>query len=177
MPELPEFSILEKPHLMGRDISEARESFYALAKSRVTFRSQEEHVDFEKRVFGDDWEISSAVYVLSTGSSGEPTNLERWVTGLEISINKDFFGEENKDLISYAIEHEVYEAYLWAKRGYQPQSAHTNHMLARIKQFDMAMRDGKAEKLLTFYKKVNPESASELQYAYDKVKRRHSKRR
>ena len=35
----------------------------------------------------------------------------------------------------------------------------------------MAMTDGKAEKLLKFYKEVNQDTEDELQQAYDKAKK------
>jgi hypothetical protein len=78
--------------------------------------------------------------------------------------------KKNTDLIPYAIEHEIYEAWLWSKRGYIAQNSETNHLLARRKQFEAAMKDGKAEKLLDFYKKINPEITSELEYAYRKTR-------
>lgn len=168
--KVPDTSRLEKPHIVGRDMIEARKSFWELAQSRIVYRNQQEHIAFEKAVYGPNWENSSAVYVLSRGASGEGDNPDKWVTALEISINKDFFGQDNADLIPYAVEHEVLEAWMWSKRGISPQNSHTNHLLARRRQFEMAMKDGKAEKLLLFYKKVNPESESELQYAYDKAK-------
>lgn len=172
MSEMPPSGILENPHHIGRDIIEAKKSFWELAQSRTHYRTQEEHIAFEKSVFGDDWQVSSAVYVNSSGWSGDESDPEQWITGLEISINKDFFGEENKDLIPYAVEHEVFEAWMWLKRGIKTQSAQANHLLARRRQFEMAMKDGKAEKLRDFYKQVIPEFSSELDYAYDVAKRK-----
>jgi hypothetical protein len=102
--------------------------------------------------------------------------MEKWVIALEISINRDFFGEEHADLIPYAVEHEIYESWLWAKRGFHhPESSEVNHLLARRRQFEMAMKDGKAEKLLNFYKDKSPESASELQYAYERAKEKQKR--
>ena len=149
--KVPESAELKKPHHVGRDIIEAKKSFYKLAKSRITLRSRGEHIAFEKEVFGEDWALSSAVFVLAPGTSGSKNDLEKWVVALEISINKDFFGKENKDLIPYAVEHEVFEAWMRSKRGISPQSSKINHLLARRKQLEMAMKDGKAEKLLAFY--------------------------
>ena len=127
-------------------------------------------------MFGPNWEISSAVYVIGYGrQSGEADDPEKLVTGLEISINQDFFGEENKDLIPYAVEHEIFEAWMWSKRGISPWSTRTNHLLARRRQFEMAMRDGKAEKLRNFYRKVNPEFTSEIDYAYEVAQRKVKK--
>ncbi len=172
---LPESSELDKPYLIGRDVVEAKESFYELAKQRITYRSEDDHIKFEKSVFGHDWEKSSAVYVLSRKGLNVGENERRiWVTGLEISINTDFFGEDNKDLIPYAIEHEIYEMWLWTKPGISPQSSETNHLLARRRQVEMALKDGKAEKLISFYKELNPLFADELDYAYKVAQRKTS---
>ena len=107
-------------------------------------------------------------------TSREESDPDKWITALEISVNTDFFGQENADLIPYAVEHEVMEAWMWSKRGISPQDSHNKHLLARRRQFEMAMKDGKAERLLSFYKKASPRSESELQYAYDKAKTKAS---
>lgn len=91
---------------------------------------------------------------------------------LEISINKDFFGEKYKDLIPHAIEHELYEIWLGVKKGVKPKTLKTMHTMARQRQFDLAMADGKAEKLLFFYLYKNLGSAGELLNAYNKAKKR-----
>jgi len=168
---IPESSNLEQPHLIGKDILEARRSFWELAKSRIVYRNQQEHIDFEKTVFGPDHHVSSAIYVLQAKNIGEGDNFQRWVKALEISVNVDFFGEEYKDLIPYAIEHEIYEAWIGVKRGMSPKEINTGHLLARRRQFRMAMTDGKAEKLLKFYKQVNLDTEDELQQAYDKAQK------
>lgn len=169
---VPQSAILESHHYISRDIIEAKKNFWEFAKSRTKYRNQEDHISFEKEIFGEDWEVSSAVYINSPGWSGDENDPEQWITALEISINQDFFGEENKVLIPYAVEHEIFEAWLWSKRGIKPQSATANHLLARRRQFEMAMRDGNAEKLRDFYKKLTPELTSELDYAYAVAKRK-----
>jgi hypothetical protein len=169
---LPESAILENPHHISRDIAEARKSFYEMAKPRVVMRSQTEHVAYEKKYLGDEWKPRSAVFVIQTGKSGPEDNPERWVLGLDISVNKDFYGEENDDLIPYALEHEIYEAWLVVKRGTSPKSERERHLLARRRQFIMAEKDGKAERLLAFYKRKNLNFTEELESAYKHAKNR-----
>lgn len=167
---MPRSALLETPHLVEKGMADARESFYELAKSRITYRSREDHYAFEREIHGENWQRSGAVVVVQRSISEEGSYINKWVTALEISVNKDLFGEEHADLIPYAVEHEIYEIWLWAKRGYTPQNGETRHLLARRREYEMAMRDGKAEKLLDFDKRVNPTIISELEYAYQKAR-------
>jgi hypothetical protein len=170
----PKGSILETPHLIERDMANAKKSFYELARSRIIYRNQECHSIFQREIDESDRSVSSACLILQRKFVAD---ICKWITGLEISVNKDFFGEENADLIPYAVEHEIYEAWLYSKRGYSPQSVETGHLLARRREYEMAMRDGKAEKLLNFHKKVNLSIAREIEYAYQKArdKKEHSR--
>jgi len=170
---VPEYSRLETPHQVEGSPKESKQSFYELAHSRTRYCTQEEHLKFEKEVWGDDWQVSSAMYVIDR-NDGIATNQdeETFVNALDISINKDFFqfeGEDYSDLIPYAVEHEIYELCLYAKRGYRVQNSQSRHLLARKRQFEMAMRDGKAERLLEFYKKRNNLVGDELEYTYNKI--------
>jgi len=176
--KVPEYSYLEKPHKVEGTPKESRESFYELTKSRVKLVSQEEHLKFEKDIFGHDWKWSSAVYVIDKSDETTEEQQERWLKALDISVNKDFFvqgGEDYSDLIPYAVEHEIYESWMWTKKGYQPKNSRINHLLARRRQFEMAMKDGKAERLLEFYKRVNHSFGDELDYAYQKALKKFKK--
>ena len=156
--KVPEYSYLEEPHKVEGTPKESRQSFYELAKSRVRLVSQDEHLKFEKDIFGPDWGSCSAIYIIDTSDKIAEGQQERWLKVLDISVNKDAFiygGEDYSDLIPYAVEHEIYEAWLWTKKGYQPKNSRINHLLARRRQFEMAMKDGRAEKLLEYYKKLN----------------------
>jgi len=178
----PEYSMLEEPFRLEGLPGEVKKSFYELARSRVRVVPQDEHFQFERDIFGDDWQQSSAVYVTSTNEY----KTSRWnlfdrnkseirLNGLDISINKDFFVDGNRDcsdLIPYAAEHEIFEAWLSVKPGYQTKDPQKNHLLARVRQFEMAMEDGKAEKLLEFYKRINHLVGNELDYAYQKASKK-----
>lgn len=45
------------------------------------------------------------------------------------------------------------------------------HLLARKKQMELAFRDGKLERLIAFYTKLNPTYAEELKYTRKKIER------
>lgn len=166
------FEKLEKPSRVGRDMVEARKSFYELARSRIKLSTREEHIAFEKAAFGDDWDYSTAVCAITTATETSETNPKKWVIQLDISVDKDAFGEEHKDLIPYAVEHEIYEMWLFARGRYSPQSRKKRHLLARRRQFLMAMKDGKAKKLLKFCKMVATCPSSEFDYAYEKARQK-----
>jgi len=171
----PEYSKLEEPFNLEGLPSEVKKSFYELAESRTRVVSQDEHFQFEREVFGDDWQPSSAVYVTSTEQHKTDRGEETRLNGLDISINRDFFTDGNRDysdLIQYAVEHEIFEAWLSVKPGYQTKDPQKNHLLARVRQFEIAMKDGKAEKLLEFYKTRNHLTGNELDYAYKKASKR-----
>lgn len=149
-------------------MKKAKADFWELAKSRIFYRTDAEQLAFVKRLFGEDSQRRyTAVYVREVGTSGPEPDPEKWVTGLEISVNKDFFGNDFADLIPYAVEHEIYEAWLSVKRGLNP-SLEKQHLLARQRQFEMAARDGKAEKLRNFLS-TNPSYSDEVEYAYNKA--------
>ncbi|MEK7203202.1 MAG: hypothetical protein AAB653_02690 [Patescibacteria group bacterium] len=190
----PEYSKLDKPHKIEGAPAEAKKSFYELARSRVELVAEPEYFRFKKDVFGKDyWRYPSAAYILSRDDRITEDSVKRFVDTLDIKVNKDFFfleGEDYSDLIPYVVEHEIYESYLWSKKGfYQPKSNKAKHLsdthlLARRKEFELAMQDGKAERLLEFYKKkiysIEDESdyashKNELDYAYQKALKRHEK--
>ena len=92
-------------------------------------------------------------------------------TILSIAINENAFtinGEDYTDLIPYSIEHEIYEAWLTLDKGWR-LNLKERHLLARRKQYEIAMRDGKAERLLEFHNKNNIALKDEYEYAYQKA--------
>ena len=95
--ELPEYSKLEKSHKVEGTPHEARVSYYELAKSRVRLVTQEEHYKFEKDVFGEDWQKSSAVFIINRSNRIIEGSQERFVDALDISVNKDYFQLDGKD--------------------------------------------------------------------------------
>lgn len=161
---------LEEPYKIDRNLREAKTQFWEFAKSRVSLDSQEEHETFHKKHFPDNEKPSSAAFVLERGFTRDSDDPEKGVLGFKISINKDFYGKEYADLIPYAIEHEVYEAWIHAKRGWNPASTKQGHLLARKHQLKMAMIDGKAERLVKFYIERTPSLREEFEDAYRRVK-------
>lgn len=170
---IPESARLGVLHHIDNDMIEAKKSFWELAKSRITYRSQAEHLAYQKLIFGEDYNnVNTAVYVCAPVAYQEGDSVEKWVAGLEISINKDIFGDDYQDLIPYAVEHEIFEAWLSCKRGLQPKTLQEKHLLARRRQLEMAMADDNADRLLDFYKALDPGLSPELDYAYSVAERK-----
>ncbi len=169
----PAYSLLEVPLRIEDSVKVFRTKFYDLARSRVRFVSAAECLLFEKDVFGENTRgSSSAVYLVRVNRDEEGN---RNISALDIVLNKDFFKTELKDysdLIPYSIAHEIYEAWLYVKPGFNISNVEKAHLLARRRQFEMAVRDRKAEKLQTFLLRVNPLLVEEIAYAYDKAVRK-----
>jgi|SRR3989339_1429100 len=110
----------------------------------------------------------------------EDFNLTRFVSLLEIVVNEGLFEDVSrikqvnyKDLIPYVVEHDVYEAWLSAKRGAgQTIPVEIKHLLARRREFYLATREGKGQKLYDFHMFITPSCKEEYQAALDYAKRR-----
>lgn len=174
--KVPDYSYLTTPYKVEGIIWESKKSFYELALKRVRYLSANEHIRFEKDVFWDDYEISTAVYILDRNNViTSEWDEEIFVNALDISVNKDAFylnGEDYTDLIPYAVEHEIYEIWLFTKKGLRVQNSKMRHLLARRRQFEMAHKDWKIDRLMDFYKKINNTIDTELEYAYRKAKQK-----
>jgi len=160
---------LKNPREIDRNFQKAKQEFWELAQSRINIDTQEQHEVFHEAYFPKDEIPTSAAFALLPGYSKNSTDQEKAILEFEISINKDFFGDEYADLIPYAIEHEIYEAWLHAKRGWNPQTIKQGHLLARKYQLKKAMADGKAERLVDFYIKKFPHLKDEFEDAYERV--------
>lgn len=159
---------LENPHFLERNMKEAKANFWAFARSRTHVDTYEEHAKFHDAHFLKNIVPTSAAGVFERGST-EGDDPEKGILAMEISVNKDFFGEEYADLIPYAIEHEIYEMWVQAKRGLRV-SGDKPHFLARMHQIEMAMKDGKAERLIQFYCSKMPRIKGEFEEAFNRVK-------
>ena len=168
MKESPKVPALEDPHVIDRNFKEAKSQFWEFAKSRVKLVSQEDHEAFHKEYCPENEVPTDAIFALQKGISKNSDDPEKAVLGLEINVNRDFYGEEYADLIPYAIEHEIYEAWLHSKRGYNPTKK--EHSLARRHQIRMAMKDGKAERLVKFYSEKIPSLKEEFENTYHRIK-------
>lgn len=146
--------------------------FYNLARKKVKLLNSEDYSNFENKTFGDT-NGKTASYHLSYEGVEEGNIMKMKISNFEIMLNEDAFfinGKNYSDLIPYIIEHEIFETYLSVKPGYRPSTLEKKHLLARRKQYVLAMQEGKAEKLFEFHKNINLNLENELKYAYDKAK-------
>jgi len=60
-------------------MKKARASFWELAQSRVVYRTEAEQIDFEKKIFGKDWQRSTAIYVMQTDFSRPEDDPEKFI--------------------------------------------------------------------------------------------------
>ena len=161
---------LEKPVSLKGSISEDRTLFYDLAKERIEYQSRDENKGWWEKLSGKKGVETVATYVIGANNTvTESGNLERYVETLKIVVNRGIFeevseilGEDFTDLIPYVVEHDVYEAWLSAKRGAgQSLDTNTKHKLARRREFYLAEKAGLGDKLLKFQMAVNPNSEEE----------------
>lgn len=150
-------------------MTSARRPFYELAKSRIIIRKRECHEAFNLEMLGERRRCSPA-FAIVQHTTRERSYVQRWINALEISVDETFFDEKSADLMPYVIEHEIYELWLWSKMGYTPRDRETAHKLARRREVEMAMKDGKADKLRKFYTNIDLTVKNELDYAYQKAK-------
>ncbi len=168
---IPKYSKLGQTHKVEGVPKESMQSFRELAQSRVRVCSQEEYNRFQRDVLGADSQTTypEAMFLVSVANVVAEEHIERWVEALDIRVNRDYFiiGEEDyTDLIPYEVEHEIYETWLQAKRGVKPTNSHMIHLLARRREWEIAAKDGKIERLLEYRRKKNDIPAEELDYAY-----------
>lgn len=153
------FGHLGRLHYLEGTVREQQESLYELARSRLQIVSQEEHLEFAAKAYvGLPLALAPLTLVRHTAiptAEGE----KRWVSILAISINRDFYRigtDDYTDLIPYGVEHELCEAWLHVKPG-PPIDGDSRHLLAALREFYLAAKDGKAEKLLEFYRRKREE--------------------
>ena len=169
-PELPMTPVDGEVHKLDRDMSVAKRDFDKYARSHVVIDSADQHAEFHQKHFPANVLPSSAAFkVQKVWAEGDDP--ERGIIGFHASVNKDFFGEEYADLIPFAIDHEVYEAWLRVKRGLNATLTQA-HLLARMRQIENAMKAGKAERLVSFYSEKLPELKQEFEEMYKRVKKR-----
>ena len=164
--DLEQQIVLEKPRKM------CKEKFYELARSNVRFVSEKESKqifykasdDDLKREVGDNFVPCPFFYMTVITEKGD-----RKLESLDIVINKDFFqraDEDFTDILPYAIEHEIYEAWLCFVYGSEFNKA---HYLARRKEVKLAVKDQKIERLHLFYLLIHPNFALEVEKEYNKL--------
>ena len=174
----PESLYLPKPYKIEGAPKEAKERFYEMAKSRIVYLTKDEMIKFGEQATGEDESSTTGLYVRLSRKEVVDGNIDKWIDGLQIAINKDAFqidGQDFSDLIPYAVEHELYELWVKSKKGVSVQKTEKAHLLARRKQAEMALRDGKLDRMIEFYTSLNPEYAKELEYAREKARQKQYK--
>ena len=166
-PKLPESSFINLPHEVKGTPKEARASFYELAKNKIKYLSDKEVIEWVSKTIGPkEYPSKTAVSVIHTSES---KNLRKWVNNLEIIINKDAFkikGKDYSDLIPFVVDHEIFEGWLYAKKGVGSKKAHyEKHLLARRRQYLLAEQQGLGDKMLEWHNKLNPAIKEECEYA------------
>ena len=160
---------VEKPTaFIITDIQKQSESYLAYARNRVQTLSSH---DFKS------WMINNTGKIVlgATGWFINKYTSENTVT-FNSAINEDSFmvnGTDYRDLIPYAIEHEVQESLsriLTRKGVVQTPDAHS---IGMMKEFELAAKDGKQNRLYNFLQLIAPKRKSEYQPAYDKVSIAH----
>jgi len=174
---LPESSLLREPHKIEGPMTEARESFYELAKSKIKYLSSQEIAEWHKKMSGRENYVTTISYIVSHNSDvTEDGDFEKWVNALEIVVNKDvatFNGEDFSDCMPFIIEHDIYEAWLSAKKGAATSlDVAKKHLLARRREFLMAEEQGLGEKLHKFQMAVNSGNKKEYDEALNYARRR-----
>lgn len=207
--EFAEFSPFE---IRGR-VSEARDTFYSIARSRLRFLNENDMAKWQGD-HGRPGIVTNASYIIGINtnthfsvdeevaplvknllSSNKKTqdqilvefadrikviSIEKWITELDIVVNKDLFdriqtytGVDYTDITPYVVDHEIFEAWLTAKKGVgSTLSVDKKHLLARRRELLLAEQDGRAEKLFQYHMAINPISEKEYRYAWDKAKYR-----
>lgn len=159
---------LEKAFIVPDSPKQARKEFYELARSRTKILGPWEFKLFQMGLSGNDRPKDLAQFVIRGPYDSEVP--KRRLTVLSIAINENAFtiNGEYTDLIPYSIEHEIYEAWLALDKGWGLNNKE-RHLLARRKQYEIAMRDGKAERLLGFQNKNDIALKDEYDYSYQKA--------
>lgn len=177
---LPGFAYLGEEFWIRDASTQTRESFYELARSRIGYFSARECWEIGRRCFDADavfgisaffiYEVKPLHRCIFDNRSGRSTQtISSAVTAFYIVVNRDFFcgrGKDFSDLMKYAVEHEVREAWLVLKPGVCSTNEKAQHLLARRHQLFLAHRDGQAERLLSFYKKYTRGYEVEFEMAY-----------
>ncbi len=171
-------SRIEPPHEVEGKMHQARRSFYELAKSRVRFLNSQEFKRFQTEHRNDSNYLTCASYDLSRAfvRNIKGRIVKKWVTGLEVVVNEDIFrinGKDYSDLIPYVLEHEIYEAWLSAKKGFGHNTRiYDKHLLALRREFLMAEQQGKGDRLLEFNIILDPERSDFYRGIMGKVRRK-----
>lgn len=180
--KFPESSIVNNPHKIEGTMKEAKKSFYELAKSKVKYLSWDEIKKWHKETSNRDEYVTTASYILNYKTNvTEEGDFEKWISNLEIVVNKDVFvinREDFSDIMPFILKHDIYEAWLSAKKGSASSfDVNKKHLLARRREFLLAAEQSLEDKLFEFHMTINPGSEDEYRYALEYAKKKMGKNR
>ena len=180
--QFPESSIVNNPHRIEGPMREVKESFYELARSKVRYLSSDEIQRWNKEVRGIDRYVSPVSYILNYRLEvSEEADYKKWINNLEIVVDKGAFkinGKDFSDLIPIVLEHDIYEAWLSAKRGAASSlDINKKHLLALRREFLLATEQGLEDKLFEWHMYFRPddEHRRECEHALNYAKKRTKK--
>lgn len=182
----PESSFINPPHKIEGKISEAKKSFYELAKDKVRYFNHQQFMDWVSKIVGKGkakilYENAAVLAVIKNEKSQEEQKIEKYVTNLEIAIDATKFNINNKsydDILPFVIEHEIYESWLRSKKGFleekefSEESRTRAHLLAIRREFLLAEKEGKAEKMFEWRMLIAPEEEKEYSSAWENAKKK-----
>lgn len=150
----PESAKIEGGHEIKGTPKEARLAFYELAKGKIKYVDHDGMLKWHKDVHERENYWSSASLAMAiTELQGEDTD-EKWINNLEIVVNMDTFHFDDKDysdLLPITIEHEIYEAWLSAKKGAAARlDVEKKHLLAIRREYLLAEEQGLGDRLLEY---------------------------
>lgn len=172
----PDSSVLDTPHKIEGEMPIAKTCFYDLAKNKTKFLTDDQMKMWQEVYNGKLFSISPASYILSMVERDTlGGGFDKWILNLEIVVNKDAFklmGKDYSELIPIVIEHEIYEAWLSAKKGVASTlDVGMKHRLARRREVRLAQELGLVEKLLEWYSARIPGAIPEIQEAIKQVEK------
>lgn len=176
---------LKKPYKIEGNMLEAKKSFYELVKDRVRILNSREFSSWVDKLSGfgktDNFKKYPA-FVLCWPKYGKNRKgeFDKFLTALEIVINRDSFCIEEKDysdIIPFVVEHEIFEIWLSTKKGFGDgkigeEDIHRKHLLALRREFLLAEQDGLAEKVFEWRMKIDPSKEREYKDAWENAKKK-----
>ncbi len=177
-----DFAQLERPLEIKGGSEFDKISFYHLARNNVIYQTRDENRNWNKQL-GRNVETAASNNIMTSIKGTEEGSIRKWVKSITVVVNRGLLlekgraaGEDYLSLIPYLVEHEVYEAWLTAKKGAGSDlSQEKKHLLARRREFYLAVKEGLGERLYRFQMSINPSKKAEYDDALDYAKRRLKK--
>jgi len=171
-----ESSFINPPHEVEGSMREAKKSFYELAKSRIKYLNSEDFRKYQESYNPAPNYHTHASFVLcrSYDKNNEGIVTGKWIENLEVIIDKGGFnsnGKDYSDMIPFAIEHEIYEAWMCAKKGIgHDMDLHDRHLLAVRRECRLAEKNGLGDRWLEFNSMKDPESSELYRSTLEKIR-------